>query len=111
VKLEHAGAGARGSDDIVETIEGGDDLFGNAAGIAAVAGIVCRLAATGLDFWNTDRTAGGLEKPDRRESNVWPKEIDEAGYEQPDRRSAVNLFGHSSVPAFLDGQSRTLAGR
>ncbi len=54
VLLQHAGAGARGRDDIVVVLEGADGVLGDGASVGAVAGIVGRLAAAGLRHRHID---------------------------------------------------------
>ncbi len=79
---DHAGAGAGRGDDIVEAVEGGDDLAGDRLGIRPVAGIVGRLAAAGLRSRHLDGAAGVLEQLDGGEADGRAEEVDEAGDEE-----------------------------
>ncbi len=79
--LDHAGAGARRRHHIVEALEGLHHLARDGDGVGPVAGIVGRLAATGLLPRDLDPRAGVLQQLERREADARPEEVDQAGHE------------------------------
>ena len=79
---DHAGAGAGRRDDIVEAVEGRDDLPRDRLGIRPVAGIIGGLAAAGLRARHLDRAAGVFEQLHRGKAHGRAEEVDEAGDEQ-----------------------------
>ena len=83
MRLDHAGAGAGRRDHVVVAVEGVDHLHRQIARGAAVAGIVGRLAAAGLDG-HLDDAAGILQELHGRKADGGAHQVDEAGDEQAD---------------------------
>src|SRR4029453_4511424 len=92
VQLEHAGAGAGGRHDIVETLEGLDHLAGNRDGALWADAIIGGRAATGLRAGNLDPASAGLDQLDRRKGDARPEQVDKTGDEQADLGRGVQ--GH-----------------
>ena len=84
--LDHARAGTRRHDDIVERLEGIDDLPRDVGGMRIGAGVPGGLSATGLHRGHFDRAARVFQQFDRSEAHLRTHEIDEAGDEQADAR-------------------------
>jgi hypothetical protein len=84
VVLDHAGAGARGRDHVVEALESRDHVGRDGLGVRAVARVVGRLSAAGLDRRRLDPAAGPLQELDRRQAHAGADEVDQAGDEKPD---------------------------
>ena len=71
--LEHAGAGARRCDDVLEAFESGDHLFRDLAGILEIAAIESRLPTARLQRRHLNATPRILQQLDRGESDVGSK--------------------------------------
>ena len=91
VHPQHAGARARGSDDIIIAGEGIDYLQSNQLGVYTITGVVGRLPATGLAARDFDRTPGIFEQLDRRKTYCRPEQIHQARNKQS--------YTHSVGPA------------
>ena len=105
---QHAGAGARRGDHVIEALEGVHDLDGDRPGRGAVAGIIGGLAAAGLIERRLDPAAGVLEQADGGKGDGGAKQIGETGDEQPDARGIfLRSIGHDRVSARALGNSRT----
>ena len=83
VLLQHGAAGAGRGDHIVEALEGLDRRLGDRRSVRSIAGIIGRLAATGLALRHAHRAAGVFQKLQRRKADRGAEEIDETGDEQP----------------------------
>lgn len=84
VRFEHAGTGARRYHDVIELLEGGDDLSGDPLGALGVATVIGWLAAAGLCLRDDDLAACLLQQLHGGEADVWTKQVDQAGNEQTD---------------------------
>jgi hypothetical protein len=98
VDADHAAAGTRGDDDIIERLEGGDHLARDRLGIGLVARIIGGLTATGLRERHLDAAARLFQELHRGKAHGGPVEIDEAGDEKP---HAGRCVGHRA--AVLNG--------
>jgi len=61
-----------------------DGVAGDRLAVGPVAGIIGRLAATGLGFGDLDLEAGLLDELGGGETDGWAEKIDQAGHEQGD---------------------------
>ncbi len=86
---DHAGARARGHDDVRTILELGDELPCEPAGRLAVARIPAGLAAAGLRRGNDDIAAGVLEQLERGKADRRPHQIDETSHEQADAHEKI----------------------
>ena len=106
--FDHAGAGAGRRHHGVEIFESFNHLAGDGCGIAAVARIMRRLAATGLRTRRFDHAAGILEQLDRGEADAGAKQINQAGDEQANPEgAALRLLTH--FLAFLPCERREIS--
>jgi hypothetical protein len=110
VPLDHAAAGARGHDHIVEGLEGGDGLAGEVDGLGPCAAIVGGLPAAGLRRRHLDDTARILEQLHGSKADARAKQVDEARHEETDARRLARLccLGHRFCHALISSGRTTI---
>ena len=100
---QHAGAGPRRGDDIIECLKRIDRLAGDGCGAVSVAGIVGGLAAADLPGRHVDDAARRFEQFRGRESDRGAVQIDQTGGEQADPGGGGGRIRHGACPAVFIG--------
>jgi len=104
VIADHARAGTRGRDEVIDLGEGIEHRARDRTGLRASAGIIGGLAATALPGRNPDGAARRLQQLDGGKADTGTKQIDQTGHEEADNRLNFPRF-----PGFHHGVSISAA--